>query len=211
MTETSVAALDPRWQKQVESARTAFERGNYEYCIELCREVLLAVPGCLPVRKLQRTAQIKQSGPAKGGLASQLGKLSAAPFLLGGMASLGRDPAKAVANAQKMLDGDPRSESGLRLLGQAAMALGWHETAVFAHEALRELLPDEVKNLVALGRAQLAAGRAGPAMEAAERALRVDPVSGPASALMKDASVAQSMKSGRWEDGGDFRSKIKQP
>jgi tetratricopeptide (TPR) repeat protein len=208
MTEQSVASLEPRLQKLVESARTAFERGNFDYAIELARDVLTAAPGCLPVRRLLRAAQLKRGG---GGLFSKaLGSVSTAPFLVSGYAVLAKDPAKALARAQKMLEADPNSAAGLRLLGGAASALGWHETAVFAFEALRENAPDDWENLIALGRAHLGAGRADAAVRCAEAVLARDSINGGAQALLKDASVAQTIRVGRWEEGGDFRGKVKQ-
>ncbi len=211
MTEQSVATLDPRLQKTVESARVAFERGNYDYAIELARDVLGSAPGCLPVRKLLRTAQLKRGGSGDGFFAKALGRVSTAPFLVSGNAALGKDPIKALVNAQKMLDAEPNSVAGLRLLGDAANALGWHETAVFAFEALRENAPDDLANLVALGRAHLGAGRADAAVRCAEAVLARESLNGAAQALLKDASVAQTLKAGRWDEGGDFRAKVKQP
>lgn len=209
MPEQTVASLEPRWQKIVESARTAFERGNYDSAIELTREVLATAPGCLPVRKFQRAAQLK-CGVGRGGFfAKALGRVSTAPFLVGGRAALEKDPPKALASAQKMLDVDPNSAAGLRLLGTAASALGWHETAVFAFEALRENVPDDFANMVALGRAHLGAGRADAAVRCAEAVLARESINGPAQSLLKDASVAQTMKAGRWEEGGDFRAKAR--
>lgn len=208
MPEQSVASLEPRLQKLVESARVAFERGNYDYAIELAREVLATAPGCLPVRKLHRAAQLKRGG-GSGFWEKALGRVSTAPFLVTGKATLAKDPAKAFASAQKMLESDPHSAAGLRLLGGAASALGWHETAVFAFEALRENAPDDLASLVALGRAHLEAGRADVAVRCAEAVLVREPINGAAQGLQKDASVAQTMKAGRWEDGGDFRTKVR--
>jgi tetratricopeptide (TPR) repeat protein len=208
MTEQSVASLDPRLQKLAESARVAFERGNLDYVLELCREVLAVAPGCLPVRKLQRAAQLKSRG-AGGFLSKAFGSVSTAPFLFSGSAALAKDPAKALANAQKMLESDPHSAAGLRLLGQAAQALGWHDTAVFAFEALRETEPDNLETLVSLGRAHLGAGRAETAVRCAEAVLARESINAAAQALLKDASVAQTMRAGRWEEGGDFRAKVK--
>lgn len=208
MNEVPVAALEARLQKQVESARQAFERGNYEYTLDLCRDVLAAAPGCLPVRKLHRAAQLKRGGNA-GGFARALSSVSTAPFFLSGNLALGKDPAKAIESAQKMLEADPHSAPGLRMLGQAAAALGWHETTVFAFEALRETEPHDLATLVSLGRAHLAAGRANNAVQCAQAALRLESIHGPAQALLKDASVAQTMQQGRWEEGGDFRAKVR--
>lgn len=209
MAEIPVASLPDSLQKQAESARTAFAQGNDAYVLELCHAILAAAPACLPVRKLQRAAQLRQPGRARGFLAQALGSVSTAPFLLTGSVQLAREPAKALDNAQRLLETDPHSRAGLTLLGEAATALGWHETAVFAYEALRESEPDKLATLVALGRAHLAAGRAPAAVELAGAALRIEPFNAPAQALLKDASVAQTLRAGNWEAGGDFRGKLK--
>lgn len=211
MREVSVAALELPLQKQVESARAAFERGNHPATVALCQTVLASAPGCLPVRKLHRAAQLK-CGPEHGGfLVKALSRVSIAPFLVSGKVVLTRDPAKAIESAQKVLESDPHSSAALRMLGQAASSLGWHETAVFAFEARKECEPDDLENLLALGEAYLASGQPGPAVQSAATILHRDPGNGPATALLKDASVAQSLRTGRWEEAGDFRGKVKQP
>lgn len=209
MNELPVAALESHLQKQAESAREAFERGNFDYAIDLCHNVLTEAPGCWPIRKLQRAAQLKRG--TNGALARMFGSVSAAPFLFSGSMALGRDPARAMESAQKLVEADPHSAAGLRMLGAAARALGWPETAVFAYEAVRETEPENGPNLVALGAAHLAAGRPDHAVRCAELALRQDPTHAGAQSLLRDASVAQTMHRGRWEETGDFRGKVRPP
>ncbi len=211
MKEVSVAALGPHLQKQVESARAAFEHGNHTAAVALCQTVLASAPGCLPVRKLHRAAQLRRVAGRGGFLAKALGGLSAATFFVRGSVAFNRDPVKAIESAQKLLEADPHGSAALRMLGQAAAALGWHETAVFAFEARRENEPDDLENLIALGQAYLASGQPGPAVQVAATILHREPGSGPATALLKDASVAQSLRTGRWEEAGDFRGKVKHP
>lgn len=209
MKEVTVAALDSGLQKQAESARSAFERGQWDRVVTLCAGVLEVAPGCLPVRKLQRAAKLKQGAPRA--LGRLWGALAIAPALLAGKLALAQDPLKALVNAQKALAVAPMSISALRLLGAAATALGWSETAVHAHEAVREIEPENLPNLVALGRACLGAGRADSAMQLADAVLRRDEANAEAQALLRDASVALTLRQGRWEDGGDFRAKLRQP
>ncbi|WP_415907617.1 tetratricopeptide repeat protein [Oleiharenicola sp. Vm1] len=207
MTEQSVASLEPRLQKLVESARAAFARGDFAHATALAREVLAVAPGCLPVRQLERAAQLKR-GPGRF-LARVVGRLMAAPLLLRGHAVRAKDPAGALACAQAALERDPHGAAGLRLLGRTAAALGWRATAVFAFEALCAETPGDPANLIALGRAQLEAGRADAAVRCAEAVLAREPIHGAAQALRKDAAVAQTMAAGHWEEGGDFRTKVK--
>jgi hypothetical protein len=91
MPEVPVASLDPRQQKLIENARVALERGNLEYVLEVTSQVLKAQPGCLPVRKLQRVAQLRQNRGKTGGfMGKAFSGLSSAPFMFGGK----KEPAK---------------------------------------------------------------------------------------------------------------------
>jgi tetratricopeptide (TPR) repeat protein len=208
MPDVAVASLEPRLQKLVESARVAFERGNLDDTVELCTEILGEVPGCFAVRKLRRATYLRRH-QGKSRLARVLGTVSTAPFLFGAGAAARKEPARAVEAAEKILATDPNHIGALRLLGQATMALGWPETAVFAYEAIREQAPADASNLVALGEAVLAAGRAAEAVKVAEAVLRVEPANGSALNLLRNASVAETMTHGRWEDAGSYRGKLK--
>lgn len=80
--------------------------------------------------------------------------MSSAPFRRG---SANKAPAKSLEATGKLLAGDPTSEAALRLLSESALALGLPDTAAFAYEAVREIIPEDRDNLVALGEALLAA------------------------------------------------------
>lgn len=209
MQERSVASLDAQLQRQVEGARTAFERGHYELALEYSRAVLRAEPGCLPVRKLHRAAAQRRSAAGASLLARAMGSVSSAPFLLTGNMKLVREPLKAVESAERMIEADPRSAAACKLLGQAAASLGWKETAVYAYETACECAPRDAECAVALGEALLAAGRAAEAIRAAEQALTLSPINARAQSLVKNASVASSLEQGRWDAGGNYREKLK--
>jgi tetratricopeptide (TPR) repeat protein len=198
MAETSVAALDPRLQKQVESARIAYGRGNFDYTIALCRSVLKEKPSCLSVRKLHRTAALRLQHGSGAPFVVAFGSLANGPLILRPDVRPDKEPLAAVENSEKMIENDAHSMAALRLLGHAAATLGWKETAVFAYESMREEAPRDCGNLVALGEAQLAAGRADEAVATAEQALKIDPVCDRAFDLLRDASVAQTVEAGRW-------------
>jgi tetratricopeptide (TPR) repeat protein len=209
MAETSVAALDPRLQKQVESARVAYGRGNFDYTATLCRSILKETPNCVSVRRLHRTALLRLHHGSGSPFAATVGVMSNAPFVLKPGVEPDREPLVAVENSEEMLESDPNSVDALRLLGVAAAALGWRETAIFAYESIGEKFPRDVGNLVELGEAQLAAGHAAKAIEAAERALHVDSSNDRAYALLKSAAGAQAVKVGRGEENGGLRNSVR--
>src|SRR5688572_33240017 len=185
MPEVSVASLDPRHQKLVENARVALERGNFDYVLEVTSQVLKAQPGCLPVRKLQRVAQLRQHRAKGGGFMGKALGWSTAPFLFGGGK---KDPAKQLENAEGMLAKDPTSVAALKMLAEAASGLGFPETAAFALDAVREIEPDNRANLLALGEAWLTAGKPAEALKIADDLLKDKPTDADAQNLMRKAS-----------------------
>ncbi len=202
MPETPITALDSQLQKQVESARSALDRGRPEQALELCHAVLAAQPDCLQVRKMERAAQLKFAAIRRGLVSRWVSAVSTAPFLLSGNFKLKDDPRGALATAERLLRRDPHCVAALDLLGQSATELGWSETAVFAHETASDLEPDRLDLLLALGRAYLAAARAHDAVETANQALKLQPANSEAQSLKQDALVAVSVTNGKWDQSG---------
>src|SRR4051812_17475850 len=129
MPEVTVASLDPRHQKLIENARIALDRGNFDYVTEVTAQVLRAAPGCLPVRRLQRVAQLREARGKGGGFMSRMAAgFSTAPFMFG---SAKKDPAKLLEAAEGLLARDPGNVAALKLLAEAATGLGLRETVAF--------------------------------------------------------------------------------
>ena len=207
MPEVSVASLDPRYQKLIDNARIALDRGNLDYVLEVTAQVLKVQPGCLPVRKLQRVAQMRASRGKSGGFMGRaISGLSTAPFMFGGGK---KDPTKLLESAEGFLAKDPTSVPALKMLAEAAGGLGLPETVAFALDAVREIEPDNRANLLALGEAWLAAGKPTDALKAADEILREKPTDADAQNLMRKASVAQTVDKHKWDDQNTFRDKLR--
>lgn len=205
MPEIPVAALDARQQKLIENARIALGRGELEYVLEVTAQVLRSQPGCLPVRKLHRVAQLRQHRVKGRGFVARALGWSAAPLVFAAR----KDPAKAIESAEHVLHKDPASVAGLRMLAGAAAQLGWRETVAFALEAIRELEPANRANLLALGEAWLAVARPADALQIADALLRDQPADGDAQDLMRRASVAQTVAAHSWEEKSTYRDKLR--
>jgi tetratricopeptide (TPR) repeat protein len=209
MHESSVATLELRLQKQVENARVAFGRANYDYTIELCSSVLREAPGCLPVRKLHRAALVRRANAPENSAGALPARSSRSPFLLTGVAPSEQESLKLLGRAEEMLEDDPHDATALQWIAQAATALGWKETVVFAYEAIRERAPGDEANLILLGQAMINAGRPAEALKVAEQAVRLEPTSAPALQLLKNASAANAVLEGNWEKEGTFRGMMR--
>lgn len=208
MPEVPVSSLDPRHQKLVEKARTALERGNLDYVTEVTEQVLRMRPECLPVRRLQRVAQLRahRGKKSSGFLGKAMGGLSAAPFMFG---SAKKDPAKLLDAAENLLAKDPTNVAALKLLAEAASGLDLKETVAFALDAIRELEPGNRANLLALAEALLAAGKATEAVAITDEILKNKPTDAEAQDLMRKASIAQTVDKGNWDQKGSFREKLR--
>lgn len=206
MSEVALASLDPRLQKLIENSRMALERGNPDYAIEACTQVLKTVPSCLTARKLQRAAQLRKFKGRNRLLAKALGSVTSAGYLLG---QAKKDPAKAMEIAEKILATDPTSAMGLRLLADASFAQHMPETAAFAYEALREYEPSNKEVMLKLGEALFEAGRINDAIHVADAILKTNGTDGDALDLMRKASIAQATAAGHWDAHGSYREKLK--
>ena len=206
MPEVPVASLDPRHQKLIDNARIALERGNLEYVLEVTSQVLKAQPGCLPVRRLQRVAQLRQNrGKGGGFMGKAFSGFSNAPFMFGGK----KEPAKLLETAETMLAKDPNNVAALKMLAEAAGGLSLPETVAFALDAIREIEPANRANLLALGEAWLAAGRPVDALKAADELLKDKPTDADAQNLMRKASVAQTVTKHSWDQKTTYRDKMR--
>ncbi len=206
MPDVPVSALTLRQQKLVDNARIALELGNLDYVIEACLQVLRAIPGCVAVRRLHRTAQLRLFADKNRFVAKALGGLSSTPFIFG---SVTKNPGKSLESAEKILVTDPTSTSALKLMAEASMRLDLPETAAFALEAIYELDPQDQANLVALGEAWLTADKPKEALRVADDLLRLSPTGGTAQDLMRKAAIAQTTTRGLWDSQGSFREKLK--
>jgi tetratricopeptide (TPR) repeat protein len=206
MPEIAVTSLDPRHQKLIDNARIALERGQLDYTLDACAQVLKTAPGCLPVRRLQRVAQLRDFKSKNKFMAKAMGGFSTAPFMFGGGK---KEPAKVLETAEGMLAKDPTSVPALKLLAEAAGGLGLLETVAFALDAVREIEPDNRANLLALGEAWIAAGKPAEALKAADAILKTKPADADAQNLMRKASIAQTVTKGNWDAQGSFRDKLR--
>jgi len=195
-------------RKRFQNACRAFESGEWDYVLSACVVLLAAHAECLPVRRLQRAALFKKFPKRSGWLGKLSGVVSRFLFSLGRTREK-KSATEQLAHAESRLAKNPYDTLALRLLGEAATALGWAETAIFAHEAIREIEPKNRANLLALGEALLTAERATAALSVADSLLAENPVDGEAQTLMRKASIAQTLDEGNWEETGDFRTKVK--
>ena len=209
MEEIALKDLDTRIQKQVENAVKAIDK-NPTYAIDILTNIVSRNPGCLDARKHLRHSQKKAAGGKTKGLAGMLSKVTSLPFAMTGSSKLKKDPAAALESAEQMLNANPANPTAHKLLGAAAEALEMEGTAAFAYEELYHLDKANTESAKLLMNAYIGTGRCKEAIEIGDATYRANPSDEEVQALIKKASVQQTMEKGRWEDDdSSFRDKLK--
>lgn len=206
MSDQPLTDLDPRIRKQVEKARASIKTGSARFAIEICMGLVEKYPGCVEAREVLHEAQ---KAAKSGKKRSFLSGLTSMPLSKIGGLSMKKDPGKAMIQAEKILKDDPGSVDALRLLGDAAAMKELPHTAVFAYEGAYGGDPTNLDVAKKLANFYLQVDRVVDCIRICDKIIREHPGDGDAQEIVKRASVAQSMEKGKWEEEGDFRSKLK--
>ncbi|MCC7517932.1 MAG: tetratricopeptide repeat protein [Verrucomicrobiae bacterium] len=208
MPEKTIQEISKAARDCHEKGRIAVERKNYEDALHFLGACLESEPGFLQGRKLLRVAQLRrvQGG---GAISRIFGSMGGMPALTKAMASMKKDPAKALRAAEKALESNPNNVQALRLAAQAAELMDLPQTAIFMMECARDLSPEDVGLLMDLGRLYQAGGEAHKGRGCYERVLELQPSNAEAFKGLKDATANEAMDQGGWQNADSYRDMIK--
>lgn len=199
MNEVKVSDLDERLQKQFVSAREALKKGGVDYVVQVCSELLRSNPGAFEIRALLWKALSSQLDPSVG-IPWMKNKSSGLQFKLSTRSLLKKDPVALIQRCDEHLRQKQIFSELFRSLDQAAEVLEWPESRVVACAALLELETDNVELRLSLAQVFLEVGRPQKSIEHLEWVLSKEPSNGEAQTLLKNASVAETLQRGNWED-----------
>ena len=208
MEEVALKDLDTRLQKQIENARKAVDK-NPSYAVDILTNIVARNPACLDARKILRQAQQRATQGKTKGLGGLLSKVTSIPFSMGSHAKIKKDPLKAMESAEQILSVNIENVTALEVLGSASEELELYSTAVFAYESVRKLEPANSENIKSLMKVHIKTGNCEEAIRIGDAAYRANPSDDEVQALIKKASVEQTMKKGKWEEEKSFRDKLK--
>lgn len=208
MEEVPLTSLDNRLQKQIENARKAIDK-NPTYAVDILVNIVSRNPACLDARKILRQAQQRASKGKTKGFGGLLNKVTSIPFSMGSEAKIKKDPQKAIDSAEQMLSSNPDNVAAHKLIGTAAEILELDTTAVFAYEAIHNLEPANTENAKSLMNVLIKSGKCEEAIRIGDAVYRANPSDDEVQALIKKASVQQTMDKGKWEEDKSFRDKLK--
>jgi tetratricopeptide (TPR) repeat protein len=200
--------LNPTSRNQVNRAKTAAQSKNYDYAITLLQATLKDEPLFLEGRRFLRAIEI-QKYESTGTFTRQMASMR----LTGGALKLSsgkKTPQEQLIQAEEILVQDPYHEKANVMVGEAGMTLGYPEFKCFAYETLAKGKKDNKAYLNQLAVAYMESKDYAKAVKTYERILEIDPRDGDALSGLKNASAADTSKSGGWENAqGDYRNVLK--
>jgi len=200
--------LNPTSRSQVNRAKTAAQSKNFDYAVTLMQAVLKDEPLFLDGRRFLRAIEI-QKYDSTGTFTKHMASIR----LTGGalkFSSGKTTPQEQLIQAEEILMQDPYHERANVAIGEAGMTLGFPEFKCFAYETLAKGKKEYKPYLHNLAQAYMEAKDYPKAVTAYERVLEIDPRDGEALSGLKNASAAETSKSGGWEENAeDYRTKLK--
>src|SRR5881394_1394106 len=159
MPEKSLQQLPRDLRDLFQKGTTALQRQNLDYAVAIFQQVLQREPAFLEGRQALRAAQIKKTGGSTSFFKKVLGGAGASPLIAKAQMAKSRNPVEAMAIAEQILEGDPNSSSGNKILAEAAASAGLPKTACFAFEILLKNSPRDYDLGMAYGEALSASGQ----------------------------------------------------
>jgi tetratricopeptide (TPR) repeat protein len=180
------------FSKHIQKADEALRRRNWDFAIELYRQLLDLDPDLGAARAGLRRALRKRHDAKRGGrLLRAIGgsvPLARAKTML----KLGRHAAGARA-LEDYLAGNPLDPEANLLLGQALEAAGHFQSACAVFEFLAEIAPDDPEGLKRAGAMMRRTGEPARALRYYERALEADPRDREALKARKDLAAETAL------------------
>ncbi|MDF1839370.1 MAG: tetratricopeptide repeat protein, partial [Planctomycetota bacterium] len=196
------------FQKHIQKAEEALRRRNYDFAIELYRQLIELDPNLGDARGgLRRALLDKQvAGKKKSGM---FGKLKGAGPLAAAKGFMKASKFDAAAKAlETYLGANPDSEEGTMLLGQSLEAAGHNDSALAVYEFLAELAPARGDGWRQAGILRLRNGDTAEAMRCLEKALEADPRDREAQKARKDLAAEVALEGGGLDNVGHSREKM---
>ena len=210
MKELALNELDERLQKQVLQARAALKKGGLDYVVQVCGELLKKFPSAFEVRALLWESLHSTKSVSSSRVDWLRDKSSGVQFNLATRSLLKKDPLELVHRCDEALRKKQIFPEVFLALEKASESLDWLETQVLACQAVVDLRPDKSAPRLAMANVLLRAKRPHQAIEHVEWVLAKEPANGEAQVLLKNASVAETLQRGNWEDTDTtFHSKVK--
>ena len=199
MAEKSVNEISRDVRQIFQKGNDALTRENYDYAVDLLMQVLEKEPGFYEGRKALRTAQQRKAGGGKGFFKKALSSASSAPLVAKGQIALRTNPADALNIGEQILNSDPTSTGGHKLIAEAALALSMPKTAVMSFDVLFKNNPKDKNITIQYANVLAEIGQAQLAERILMESQRLNPSDPDLHQALKDLSARKTLNEGGYE------------
>jgi tetratricopeptide (TPR) repeat protein len=206
MPEKSITQIPRPVREQYEKGKAAFQRQNYDYAITFFTAVLEQEPGFYECREALRATQYKKVGTQTGFFKKMLSGASSSPMVAKGQMALRNNPQEALKIAEQILNSDPNSTGGHKILADAALACDLPKTAILSLEIVIKANPKDQDVIHELALAYAAAGETEKAGEKYDELIRLRPHDAKLSEEYKNLTARASMAAGGYDNIGSDSS-----
>jgi tetratricopeptide (TPR) repeat protein len=213
MPEKSINEISREARTLYTKAQEASQRENGDYAIALYNQVLEKEPGFFDGRKALRLEQFKKAGAKTGFFKKMMSGASSSPLVAKAQVIIRSNPAGAMAIGEQILNTDPNSSSGHKIIVDAAKALELPRTAVLSYDTLIKNSPKDVDLAIEFAHACAEAGDPKKGERLLADLYRENPTNGELNQALKDLSARTTLTEGGYaalEDGkGSYRDILK--
>ncbi len=213
MAEKSLNDLPRDLRVMYTKGNDALQRDNFDYAMAMFNQVLLREPGLYECRKALRIAQLKKAEAGKSIFKKILGGASSSPLIAKGEIALHQNPTEALGIAEQILNNDPQSSAGHRLIVKAAAALEMPNTAVLSLEILHTRSPRDKETAIQLANLLASIGEVKRGEQILSALYQTMPTDNDVAQALKDLSARKTLDEGGYEalaDGsGSYRDILK--
>lgn len=208
MAEVKLEDVPRKVRDLYNKAFAAYERGNWDYAMDMFMTSLELEPGLLKARTMLRAASFKKT-QAQSGIASSLAGLQGMGTLLKLKATLNKNPGNALQLAEKLLRIAPLNKTFLLAYEEAARAADQPEAAIISFEAARDRFSGDLDFLQHLGKLYMDTENTSKGREVYEQIVNMNPKDQHALKQLKDAAALDTMQTGGWVGAKSYRDVIK--
>jgi tetratricopeptide (TPR) repeat protein len=144
MPEKALNQIPRPLREQFEKGVAAYQRQNFDYAMAILTQVLQQEPAFFDCRQTLRATQYKKAGGQTGFFKKVFTGASSSPLLAKGQLALRNNPVEGLNIAEQILNENPHSSAGHKLLADAAMAAELPKTAILSLEILFKNSPKDI-------------------------------------------------------------------
>jgi predicted Zn-dependent protease len=186
-------------REKYEKGKEAFDRRNFDYAVAIFTGILAEEPAFYDCREALRAAQSKKHAGGHTFFKKMLSGAGSSPLVAKAQIELMKNPLDALKTAEQILNSDPNSTAGHKLVADAAMAADLPKTAVMSLKILAKHSPKDEGIQKDLARAYSASGQGEKAEMILSELMRLHPNDLSLVDELKDISARKTLAEGGYE------------